>query len=116
MIRTFLLKHNQSGKQRSITHYQYLTWPDHGIPKPGPFVELMQLADDSNTTKGPLIVHCSAGLGRTGTFIAVHALLADVKHKRATSKEEPSVRIPYAVMELRKQRPSKIIKFFFSNF
>lgn len=104
--KSFKLK--SGGSERVVTHFQFTNWPDHGTPEPGPFVRLVELADQRNTTKGPLVVHCSAGIGRTGTFIAVHSLLASIKYDKSISQEEPRVRIPQTVMNMRQQRPGMV--------
>ncbi|KAF7648229.1 hypothetical protein LDENG_00159960, partial [Lucifuga dentata] len=57
-----------------LQHYWYTSWPDHKTPDSA--LPLLQLMDDvetdrrTATTAGPVIVHCSAGIGRTGCFIA----------------------------------------------
>jgi len=59
-------------KWRTIHQYQYTGWPDHGIPaSTDGFLYLV----DQFPPKGRGIVHCSAGIGRSGTFIIVHKLL-----------------------------------------
>lgn len=59
---------------RSVQHYWYTSWPDHKTPDSAmPLLELMTDVESdrrASTTMGPVIVHCSAGLGRTGCFIA----------------------------------------------
>ncbi|XP_069482889.1 receptor-type tyrosine-protein phosphatase kappa-like [Ambystoma mexicanum] len=76
VTRTFSLQ--KSGEpEKIVEHLHYLAWPDHGVPsKPA---SLLRLVEKMNATKlpdsGPVIVHCSAGIGRTGTFIALDILL-----------------------------------------
>uniref|UniRef100_A0A8C2ZTC2 protein-tyrosine-phosphatase n=1 Tax=Cyclopterus lumpus TaxID=8103 RepID=A0A8C2ZTC2_CYCLU len=59
---------------RELQHYWYTSWPDHKTPDST--VPLLQLMDDveeerrAADTTGPVVVHCSAGIGRTGCFIA----------------------------------------------
>lgn len=59
---------------RSVQHYWYTSWPDHKTPDSAmPLLELMTDVESDRTSSaamGPVIVHCSAGLGRTGCFIA----------------------------------------------
>lgn len=59
---------------RSVQHYWYTSWPDHKTPDSAmPLLELMTDVESdrsSSAAMGPVIVHCSAGLGRTGCFIA----------------------------------------------
>uniref|UniRef100_A0A665W436 protein-tyrosine-phosphatase n=1 Tax=Echeneis naucrates TaxID=173247 RepID=A0A665W436_ECHNA len=58
---------------RYIWHYQYLSWPDHGVPnEPGGVLWFLEEVNRTQSTipdTGPIIVHCSAGIGRTGTII-----------------------------------------------
>lgn len=48
---------------------RYDSWPDHAVPQTAD--ALVGLAAEINTLSGPIIVHCSAGIGRTGCFIAL---------------------------------------------
>ncbi|KAK0077944.1 hypothetical protein PV325_003254 [Microctonus aethiopoides] len=57
------------GERRRITHYWYDSWPDHAVPQAAD--SLVSLAAEINTLPGPVVVHCSAGIGRTGCFIAI---------------------------------------------
>ena len=65
------------GQTRAITHLQYTAWPDHGVPNTTE--ELLKfrrtVKDAFSTCPGPITIHCSAGVGRTGTFIAVDKYL-----------------------------------------
>jgi len=69
----------ESNDSKEILHYHYTTWPDFGVPQ-CPTAFLRFLADvrqsgalDQNV--GPPIVHCSAGIGRSGTFCLVDTCL-----------------------------------------
>ncbi|KAK2156855.1 hypothetical protein NP493_1931g00000 [Ridgeia piscesae] len=74
-VRTFLLSYQ--GESRTITHFQFTSWPDKGVPTSTypllAFRRLVRSFDDRST--GPTIVHCSGGIGQTGTFIALDSLL-----------------------------------------
>jgi protein tyrosine phosphatase len=57
----------------SVLHIQYPEWPDHGVPKDTITVrEIFKRIYNIPATLGPIIVHCSAGIGRTGTYCAIH--------------------------------------------
>ncbi|KAK6991251.1 receptor-type tyrosine-protein phosphatase eta, partial [Biomphalaria glabrata] len=56
---------------QKVTQYHYISWPDHSVPSsPWALVEFEQRVSAIKTST-PLVVHCSAGVGRTGTFIAL---------------------------------------------
>ncbi|KRX54198.1 Tyrosine-protein phosphatase non-receptor type 11 [Trichinella sp. T9] len=82
-IRTLRLQKivNDEAESRLVYHYQFLAWPDHGVPpNPGTvvnFLEEINQLESGMTDKRPLIVHCSAGIGRTGTFIAIDLILCN---------------------------------------
>ncbi|KAG9484736.1 tyrosine-protein phosphatase non-receptor type 6 isoform X2 [Eleutherodactylus coqui] len=73
------------GRTRDIFHYQYLSWPDHGVPAdPGgvlSFLGEVNRTQESIPGAGAIIVHCSAGIGRTGTIIAIDMLVDTIQTK-----------------------------------
>lgn len=77
IIRKFKLTIN--GSSKTVYHYHFQNWPDHGHPEPGDRDAIVTLskmtAEKANSPLNPRIVHCSAGVGRTGTFIALDHLL-----------------------------------------
>lgn len=59
------------GEERRVAHLWYTAWPDHGTPAcPQQLLSLAREAEELRSGGGPLVVHCSAGLGRTGCFVA----------------------------------------------
>ncbi len=88
---------------RIITHLHYTKWPDHGVPDSvSPMMKFHQLVMKTFQGKrGPMLVHCSAGVGRTGTFIGV-----DLALEQANDKGE--VDIDGIVTRLRQQRTKMI--------
>ena len=60
--------------KRSVTHYHYTQWPDFGCPPTKPLVEMVRKLGTSKPDK-PMIIHCSAGLGRTGVLATMHSVL-----------------------------------------
>ncbi|KAM5191977.1 receptor-type tyrosine-protein phosphatase T-like [Mantella aurantiaca] len=98
-IRSFSLKKVQSVGQMMVEQIHYLRWPDHGVPKnTSDMVQLVELTNNCNSPRsGPIIVHCSAGIGRTGTFLALDILL-----KMASAVKK--VNVYNCVLELRKKR------------
>ncbi|XP_052695995.1 receptor-type tyrosine-protein phosphatase epsilon-like [Crassostrea angulata] len=61
---------------RVVTQYHYTAWPDHGVPEPLCLLTFHNhvITTSANNSQSPTIVHCSAGVGRTGTYIALDAL------------------------------------------
>ncbi|XP_070193878.1 receptor-type tyrosine-protein phosphatase epsilon-like [Littorina saxatilis] len=65
-------------KARRVAQYHYTTWPDHDIPKSTALVDFwktVNMVHKSQEKSSPLLVHCSAGIGRTGTFIALDIVM-----------------------------------------
>ncbi|XP_010521123.1 PREDICTED: protein-tyrosine-phosphatase PTP1 [Tarenaya hassleriana] len=57
----------------SVLHIQYPEWPDHGVPRDTLAVrEILKRLYQVPPSIGPIVVHCSAGIGRTGTYCAIH--------------------------------------------
>lgn len=86
---------------KQVVHIHYQTWPDHGSSDVKTLVKLVELVaalkcKQQNSDERP-VVHCSAGCGRTGTFIALSALARD-----------PSLEIDRLVDDLRKQRIASV--------
>ncbi|XP_078329023.1 receptor-type tyrosine-protein phosphatase epsilon-like [Crassostrea virginica] len=76
VIRKLTVSLKEQKKSRVVTQYHYTTWPDHGTPDPLSLVVFHShvLRTGTNQKKAPVVVHCSAGIGRTGTYIALDAL------------------------------------------
>ncbi|KAK5986617.1 Receptor-type tyrosine-protein phosphatase epsilon, partial [Trichostrongylus colubriformis] len=66
-------KPDGTSEQREIRHYQWTDWPDRGVP-PCKLTSMELLSRVRGTSK-PIIVHCSAGIGRTGTVVAIEYIL-----------------------------------------
>ena len=88
-----------SNDSHTLTQYHLTSWPDHGVPDYAtPLMILHRQSTKSwSPSKGPILVHCSAGVGRTGTFIAVDIALEQ-------AKKEGVVDIAGIVNRLRQQR------------
>ncbi|KAJ3647439.1 hypothetical protein Zmor_019317 [Zophobas morio] len=88
---------------REVQQYHFLSWPDHGVPLYSqsliPF--LMTLQSIQLDSKSPIVVHCSAGVGRTGTII-----LCDTCLRMAA--EENCVDVLKTLQQLRDQRPNMV--------
>ncbi|XP_041419916.1 receptor-type tyrosine-protein phosphatase S isoform X26 [Xenopus laevis] len=83
-VRTFALYKNGSSEKREIRQFQFTAWPDHGVPEhPTPFLAFLRRVKTCNPPDaGPMVVHCSAGVGRTGCFIVIDAMLERIRHEK----------------------------------
>lgn len=87
IIRHFEISHPKSKTPRHITQFAYTGWPDHGCPETT--ADLLQfraaVRENHFKTKGPIVVHCSAGVGRTGTYIGLDRFLDECDTQSKTS-------------------------------
>nr|XP_061807665.1 receptor-type tyrosine-protein phosphatase H-like [Nerophis lumbriciformis] len=88
-IREFRVKHKKTPDERIVKHFHFTAWPDHGVPQCTDvliqFRSLIREHMDANGTKAPTVVHCSAGVGRTGTIIALDILLQQLHRDKQVS-------------------------------
>ena len=95
----------------TVHHYQYTEWPDRGVPSsPASLLHLLHhihtahpLPSSQEQHPQPLLAHCSAGVGRTGTLLAVDRLLRQVACGAHT------VNVLQTVRELRSCRPGMVL-------
>ncbi|VDM10889.1 unnamed protein product [Wuchereria bancrofti] len=95
---------------RLIWHFQFLGWPDHGCPTdPRTVLHFLEKVNECeehqcDENAGPIIVHCSAGIGRTGTFIVIDILLSQIKRLGPHCQ----IDIPRTVQMVREQRSGMV--------
>ncbi|XP_064386419.1 uncharacterized protein LOC135334961 isoform X2 [Halichondria panicea] len=80
-VRNLLLAmKGESGKPFKTTQFHFTTWPDHGVPDYAtPILAFhRRVKSQHKPSRGPLLVHCSAGVGRTGTYIAIDNVLDQI--------------------------------------
>uniref|UniRef100_A0A671KMK3 Tyrosine-protein phosphatase n=1 Tax=Sinocyclocheilus anshuiensis TaxID=1608454 RepID=A0A671KMK3_9TELE len=77
LVRDMNLTHIESGESRELTQIQYLAWPDHGVPDDSTdFLDFVALVRSKRAGKDePVVVHCSAGIGRTGVLITMETAM-----------------------------------------
>ncbi|XP_069484347.1 receptor-type tyrosine-protein phosphatase beta isoform X2 [Ambystoma mexicanum] len=85
-IREFkICSEDQLDSSRLVRHFHYTVWPDHGVPETTQsliqFVRTVRDYINRTPGAGPAVVHCSAGVGRTGTFIALDRILQQLDSK-----------------------------------
>nr|XP_033940757.1 receptor-type tyrosine-protein phosphatase eta isoform X3 [Pseudochaenichthys georgianus] len=101
-IRDFDIKNVKTAETRSVRHFHFTAWPDHGVPQTTEllisFRHLVREHMDQFSRHSPTVVHCSAGVGRTGTFIAIDHLMFQIER-------ENIVDVFGIVYDLRMHRP-----------
>ena len=92
--------HQAGSEPLKVTQFHFTAWPDHGVPKFATslisFIRKTQRVHNKESGV-PLLVHCSAGVGRTGTFITLDAMLERIH-------SETSVNVYAFVKAMRKNR------------
>lgn len=80
--RTLILQ--KENNKRNITHFHFKDWPDHDVPEDfDSMINFCQILRRNMTAnKGFVVIHCSAGIGRTGTLIAIDILLQHLRDNR----------------------------------
>ncbi|KAL7888993.1 hypothetical protein AOLI_G00039670 [Acnodon oligacanthus] len=103
------VKHLLSGQERTVWHLQYTDWPEHGCPEYVQgflsYLEEIQsvrrhtnsMLDTSKSPNPPVVVHCSAGVGRTGVVILTELMISCLEHNER-------VEVPVMLGRLRQQR------------
>ena len=105
ILREFKVTDARDGQSRTIRQFQYVDWPEQGVPKSGE--SIIELIGQVHKTKeqfgqvGPITVHCSAGVGRTGVFITLSVVLERMRY-------EGAIDVFNTVKMLRTQRPAMV--------
>ncbi|XP_076155286.1 receptor-type tyrosine-protein phosphatase beta-like [Alosa pseudoharengus] len=84
-LRDFDVKNVKTAETRSVRQFHYTAWPDHGVPVTTEllinFRHLVREHMDQYSLHSPTVVHCSAGVGRTGTFIAIDRIIFQIERE-----------------------------------
>ncbi|KAF0879197.1 PTPRJ phosphatase, partial [Crocuta crocuta] len=101
-IRDFTVKNLQTSESHPLRQFHFTSWPDHGVPDTTDLlINFRYLVRDymkQSPPESPILVHCSAGVGRTGTFIAIDRLIYQIEN-------ENTVDVYGIVYDLRMHRP-----------
>ena len=93
----------EGGKQLLVTQLQYFAWPDHGVPDDATdFLQfVMQVRNCRSGGTEPTVVHCSAGIGRTGVLITMETAMCLIE------ANQPVI-VTDIVQQMREQRAMMI--------
>ncbi|NXJ61143.1 PTPRJ phosphatase, partial [Rostratula benghalensis] len=101
-IRDFTVEKSNTTESHTVRQFHFTSWPDHGVPETTDllinFRHLVHEYSSQNPIDSPTLVHCSAGVGRTGTFIAIDRLIQQIDM-------ENTVDVYGVVYDLRMHRP-----------
>ncbi|KFQ43897.1 Receptor-type tyrosine-protein phosphatase eta, partial [Nestor notabilis] len=101
-IRDFTVEKSNTAEGHTVRQFHFTSWPDHGVPETTEllinFRHLVHEYSSQNPIESPTLVHCSAGVGRTGTFIAIDRLIQQIEM-------ENMVDVYGVVYDLRMHRP-----------
>ncbi|NWR71897.1 PTPRJ phosphatase, partial [Centropus unirufus] len=101
-IRDFTVEKADTPESHTVRQFHFTSWPDHGVPETTDllinFRHLVHEYSSQNPVDSPTLVHCSAGVGRTGTFIAIDRLIQQIDM-------ENTVDVYGVVYDLRMHRP-----------
>uniref|UniRef100_A0A8W8NR64 Receptor-type tyrosine-protein phosphatase T n=1 Tax=Magallana gigas TaxID=29159 RepID=A0A8W8NR64_MAGGI len=103
IIRRFKIQNKSTRTDRQVTMFHYTTWSDHGVADPLSLVVFHRhvIRATANSAGKYTVVHCSAGVGRTGTYIALDALYQE-------GKRTGKINVPMYVRTMRKDRMNMI--------
>ncbi|VUZ40982.1 unnamed protein product [Hymenolepis diminuta] len=106
--RTLQIQSSDKEKPWTVMHYNFLQWPDYAAPNMGFFYNLVELykkfmeENPISRDVGPPIIHCSAGVGRTGTFITACYLLGRLRADPST------IDVCGTILAIRRWRPNLV--------
>ncbi|XP_069823907.1 receptor-type tyrosine-protein phosphatase beta-like [Dendropsophus ebraccatus] len=83
-IRDFTVMNMQTRQSKQVRHFHFTAWPDHGVPKStNDLIQFRNLVREytanGHPVNSPIVVHCSAGVGRTGTFIGLDRVMKQIE-------------------------------------
>jgi len=113
-VKTFTIANTKTKEARQVQHYWYMDWPDHGVPDAtsGALDNFLDFSDQvrQEASTYPILVHCSAGVGRSGCFMAVWAAQRQIEQAAVEATDLNLVKVDplRIVSQIRKDRGGSI--------
>ncbi|KAG6932920.1 protein tyrosine phosphatase, non-receptor type 3, partial [Chelydra serpentina] len=83
VFREMLITNIETEEKHTITHLQYVAWPDHGVPDDSrDFLEFVTCMRPKRVENEPVLVHCSAGIGRTGVLVTMETAMCLIERNQ----------------------------------
>ncbi|XP_014794172.1 PREDICTED: tyrosine-protein phosphatase non-receptor type 3 isoform X4 [Calidris pugnax] len=83
VVREMLITNVETEQQHTVTHLQYVAWPDHGVPDDSmDFLEFVTCMRPKRVENEPVLVHCSAGIGRTGVLVTMETAMCLIERNQ----------------------------------
>ncbi|XP_039746986.1 receptor-type tyrosine-protein phosphatase N2 isoform X1 [Pararge aegeria] len=104
LVRSFYLKNQRTGETRTVTQFHFLSWPENGVPSSTKaLLEFRRKVNKSYRGRScPIVVHCSDGAGRTGTYCLIDMVL------NRMAKGAKEIDIAATLEHIRDQRPRTV--------
>ncbi|XP_043254031.1 receptor-type tyrosine-protein phosphatase N2 isoform X2 [Colletes gigas] len=104
LVRSFYLKNLRTGETRTVTQFHFLSWPENGVPySTKALLEFRRKINKSYKGRScPIVVHCSDGVGRTGTYCLIDMVL------NRMMKGAKEIDIAATLEHIRDQRPDMV--------
>ncbi|XP_066435194.1 tyrosine-protein phosphatase non-receptor type 3 isoform X2 [Eleutherodactylus coqui] len=102
VFREMVLTNKQTGEELPVAHLQYVAWPDHGVPdESSDFLDFVTCVRQKREDNRAILVHCSAGIGRTGVLITMETAMCLMERNQPVYPLD-------IVRQMRDQRPMMV--------
>ena len=113
IVREIKLINISTKKEKTVKQINYREWPDHDVPElnNGKIFDIFNIIInkvDEYKNNNPIIVHCSAGVGRTGTFISMYCLNKEIKKQIIDKVKEIQINVFNFVRKLKEMRQNSV--------
>uniref|UniRef100_A0A672TUA5 Tyrosine-protein phosphatase n=1 Tax=Strigops habroptila TaxID=2489341 RepID=A0A672TUA5_STRHB len=83
VVREMVITNVETEQHHTVTHLQYVAWPDHGVPDDSmDFLEFVNCMRPKRVKNEPVLVHCSAGIGRTGVLVTMETAMCLIERNQ----------------------------------